>query len=113
MARINDDDYPVVAAMRNLGCSWAEIAATFNISYGTMRNIGCGIMKEFTEGSDMTTSSFGKSQLVYMALRGTRDDSVKLSASKALVELSVDTVGAAVDTVDTVDIKAEILGELS
>ena len=108
---ISEEDYPVIATMRNLGCSWAEIAVTFGVSYGTMRNRAVDIMSEYTEGSEITTSSFGKSRLIYMALRGTRDDGVMLSASKALVDLPVDDQGSTVATV-VVDIKADILKEL-
>ncbi len=110
--KINPEDHHVIIAMRQMGCKWSAIAANFGVTNSYMREIGSGLMKEATIGRDINVSDFGKSRLIYMSLAGTRDDTVKLSASKALVELSVDDRDSTVATV-VVDIKADILKELS
>ncbi len=111
--KIPKSDYPLIATMFRLGLRTKDIATRYGVNADYLSSIKSKILGEDSVGEVTDIRDFSKVRLVELAMRGHKDDTVKLNAVKALADIGDTVVGDERTTKDTAKVKLEILSELS
>ncbi len=110
---MNPDVAQGIATMRLLGHKWGAIAAVFGYSEGHLKNLGTDgesyLYKMLTVGNKIESSDVANAQLHSLMLHGNKGDTVKLAATKMVLDTGSVTTTT---TTTTTDVKREILDEL-
>jgi len=105
-----------IATMRLLGHKWGAIAAVFSYSEGHLKNLAgekdSDLYRFLTEGSKVESSDVAKAQLHHMMLNGMKGDTVKLAATKMVLDTE-SVVDDDTGSRDANQVKLEIIRELN
>ena len=111
--KIPKSEYPLIATLFRLGLRTKDIAVRYGVNADYLSSIKSKILGEDSVGEVGDILGFSKVRLVELSLRGNKDDTVKLQATKALADMHSEEVESTTTTRSTTTVIEEITNELS